>query len=321
MGNFSHLKFDEISSILSLYGAADLVQYEPQSHGTSNSNYLVETKEQKYLLKIANDKSLNELETEIDLLFRLDQAGFQYIIAPIPLKEHQKRFVFKLDTYYGVLFPFINKGPIAINRQTCSQLGEILGHLHSIDFGPSEIRPYDELGQTSEHIYQFLQSSACPDDFKQTVEEIIAKDSWEELKDQHFPQGFMHGDLYFDNALGSAQNVDYIIDFEQAGRGNLLLDLGICITGSCLKDNSLQLELMQKLISSYQEKRPLSPYEKKHFFSYLKLACLSISLWRIERFQVKQLDPSKRCFYRPLLDLAHSIHTQETAIQRIIDAL
>ena len=135
MAGYSSLTQRESIEILSLYGFEADIQHlpSPMSQGISNSNYLVVLKNaQKVVLKISNDKSKEELNSELQLLEELAQKKFPYSLKAYLTQDHQS--VYQWNNYIGAIFPFHEGESPKIDGGNLYQVGQALGTLHQLSF-------------------------------------------------------------------------------------------------------------------------------------------------------------------------------------------
>jgi homoserine kinase type II len=125
----------------------------------------------------------------------------------------------------------------------------------------------------------------------------------------NWKESVIHGDLYYDNTLFNNEKLGVILDFEQSGRGEAILDLGISISGTCLEKGMIIAPLVSSYLEGYQSVRPLPKEEKAHLIDAICLGLLSISLWRIKRFKEKNMTPLMAASYKELLYSAQMFAT------------
>jgi homoserine kinase type II len=297
MGAFTKPTIKDLNQILSLYALGPLKSFEPIGHGISNSNFKVELPDKKILLKISDDKGEADLLAEIKLLEFLKSQNFPYSIYP--LERPSGEVIYHYKDKVGLIFNFI-EGYIPLpNEETCKKIGESMGKLHKLK-PVSTLRSYESVGYGPKTILKYLEQKSCPKDFITAFKEIFP-DNLEKFLSIHFEEGFIHGDLYYDNTLFVDSGLKAVLDFEQAGLGPFILDLGISISGTCLTEGKISIKLMKSFISGYELNRKLAKEEKTFLNEAVLIGLFSISLWRIKRFKEGTLDPSRKNSYQELL--------------------
>ncbi len=307
MSSYTKIDLSQARDIFALYKSplADekVVELVPLSLGISNSNYKAATDKGLYLLKISNDKGPKELASEQDILLLLSKMGFPYSITPYTTKKGES--VYRYNELHGVLYPFVPGIPPGPNDATCFEIGQGLATLHVLTEGKKfdGIRRHEEVGFGPLEIRDYCQQNSCPQDFKQVFEKLFP-DKAQSFLSVDFAKGIIHGDLYYDNTLFDKNRLRAILDFEQAGVGELILDLGISISGTCLEKGMVNAALVLSYLRGYESVRRLPAVERAHLREAVILGFISISLWRIKRFMEGNLNPAMAESYRDLLHKA-----------------
>lgn len=315
MGIYSDIDLDEINQILNYYEFGHKARdFKATIEGTSNSNYKVTLEDDtNILLKISNDKTLEQLTNEQTIIQVLKK--YDYNLSIHPFTTISGKSIYQHNGHFGVLFPFIDGVPPEVTKSSCKQVGKALAGLHTLEIKKEDldsIRPHTLVGYGGMSVYEYCETGTAPEDFKQTFYEIFP-DKLQTIPYDLFPVGIIHGDLYYDNSLFKDEKIVCLIDFEQAGRGRFILDLGIAISGTCLneKKDNVSMDLMAAFLEGYQEGRKLLTIEKEYLKSAILVGFFSIGLWRIKRFYEGNLDPDKKYNYRELLDRARKLNELE----------
>lgn len=300
MGDYTKLSQIDAQAISDLYELGPVSSLTPLSLGISNSNYKVEAGGEQYLLKVSNDKGQNELNQEMSLLLYLEELNFPYSLTPYKTKNAD--VVYHYQDKFGVLLPFLDGIPPGPSDIACEEIGKGLAALHSLKHTDKlkTIRDHEVVGFGAKEVFNYTQSSHCPADFKDLFNLMFPHHlTW--FKEHNWERGIIHGDLYSDNTLFKNELLQVLLDFEQGGRGEYILDLGISISGTCLEKGRLIPPLIRSFLRGYESIRPLPKEEKIHLADSIALGLFSISLWRIKRFKEKNLNPLMAESYRELL--------------------
>ncbi len=303
MGTFTNLTTNEANEILSLYGLGPLESMKALGLGISNSNFKVKLKDRFILLKVSDDKGEKELIGEQKILHYLKAKKFPYSICPIPLTSGET--IYHYQGMIGAIFEFLEGIPPGPSDDTCYEIGQVLALLHSLkkDQCFLELRPHEEVGFGATEVIDYINQKNCPEDFKELFHKIFP-DSLQGWQGEKFAEGVIHGDLYYDNTLFHNNRLNVVLDFEQSGRGKLLFDIGISISGTCLEKGTIGLRLIDSFLMGYESIRPLPKAEKEYLNQAILLALFSIALWRIKRFKEGNLDRSREDSYQELLSRA-----------------
>lgn len=301
MGDYAKLSKKNAESIWSHYSLGSLKKFKALSLGISNSNYRIESSTGEYLLKVSNDKNQEQLNGEQNILKSLQEKGFTSSLVPFETKE--KGLIYHEGEFFGVVYPFVKGIPPGPSDQTCEEIGRGIAELHNLKWTSSELdglRHYDQVGFGPAQFKQYLKSDECPDDFSSAAE-VLFPEGFDFFEKEGFQKGLIHGDLYYDNTLFQNDKLSVILDFEQSGTGELILDLGICISGTCLQKGRVIQPLIDSFLLGYQKIRPLPENELRCLNQSICLGLLSIALWRIKRFTEGNLNPYMSDSYKELL--------------------
>ena len=170
MGDYSLVDLEEIKEIISYYHLGEVEDFKPAIEGISNSNYCVNLGSgEKVLLKISNDKTLEQLLNEQDILATLTK--YKYPFSLTPLMSLKGRLIYEHNGMYGVIFPYIEGLPPELNSSTLEQIGKALGTLHSLEIYKEDLgvlRAHDLVGHGGQSINEYVQSTNALDDFSET---------------------------------------------------------------------------------------------------------------------------------------------------------
>ncbi len=300
MGDYTKLNIQQASDIMELYSLGPITEIFPLSLGISNSNYKITTQSKNYLLKVSNDKNENELKEEMRVLNYLNRMGFEESL--VPYQTSSGKSVYQLDNKFGVLFDFLEGIPPGPSDVACNEIGIGLAKLHSLEHTKEveKLRHNEDVGFGAKQVRDFSRSSKAPKDYQEFFNHIFPH-GLQGFADFQWETGIIHGDLYSDNTLFKNEKLQTILDFEQGGRGEYILDLGISLSGTCLEKGRISIPLIKSFLSGYESIRKLPKEEKIHLSDAIFLGLFSISLWRIKRFKEKNLNPLMTNSYRELL--------------------
>lgn len=301
MASYTQIDLTEAQNILKLYERGNVLKLTPLSLGISNSNYRVDLENESVLLKISNDKNQVQLSDEQAILLYLNQRGYPFSLKPYALSSGE--LVYNYDAYFGVLYPFVQGIPPGPSDYTCQEVGAALAKLHSIKHDLAQLnklRHHESVGFGAQEIFNYAHSKNCPDDYRKAFDYLFA-DQLKKFLETPFEKGIIHGDLYYDNTLFNNNHLSTVLDFEQAGIGEYLLDLGISLSGTCLEKGRIITPLVNSYLQGYEAIRPLKANEKEFLDQAIILGLMSISLWRIKRFKERNLNPLMENSYRDLM--------------------
>ncbi len=305
MAAYTRLESKDVESILALYDINNISSVTPLSLGISNSNYRCDMiAGDSIILKVSNDKGISQMKEEQEILNYL--KTFPYSLTPVPTSKGES--VYTWGELYGAVFPFIEgtkpMGEVSDMRQIGMALGLMHKHSQDHDLQNTKTRSHSDVGYDLEGIQGYCKESMALGDFRDVCSELLKESDiklWNEAK---LPNGLIHGDLYIDNMLFKDGKLQTLLDFEQAGLGSFIHDIGITISGCCLDREGVSLDKIHAFIEGYEGVRILGDNERKLLNFSITLGFLDISLWRIKRFYEGDLDPQRKDSYRELLELA-----------------
>jgi homoserine kinase type II len=305
MASYTQISDSKAKEILALYGLENIKKTTPISSGISNTNYAIELADgNQIVLKISNSKPTHSIKDEQAILFHLNLHGFDKCL--VPLKTLEGSDVYEYEGLSGVIYPFIQGNIPEINIQNIHKIGVAIAELHLVKVDEhSKLRHFSELGCDFEHILEYINGPDCPPPFKNYFIDLIDADWVNRYLASEFKQSIIHGDLYYDNCLfSSSGDLLTVLDFEQSGIGYPLFDIGISISGCCLKDGKIDKNLLKAFLNGYQSIKKLNKVEVELIDFAIMMGLFSIALWRIERFNKNIIDSSKTDNYLELLQRA-----------------
>lgn len=274
------------------------------AHGISNSNYELTTASSQYVLKISNDKEVHQLKEEFHILSYLEKQKYPYAVCPLSTEDGE--LYFELEDMNGCLFPFVKGSAPELTKANIKTFAKGLAQLHLVEPNHS-IRDYQKVSYGVERIKDYLAAAPQPL-FADFATSTLGDRLLQTLSQLSFSTGLIHGDLYFDNSLFVNNELSTFLDFEQAGLGPFIFDIGVSISGSCLdsRTGKISESLIHAFIEGYESARPLDPIERQFLKEFILVGLFSISLWRIKRFTEGNLDSSKKQSFVELLQRAES---------------
>jgi len=285
---------EEFRSLLQLYDIGGFVGCSPIAEGSVQTNYRLTTSRGSYIFRLYENRTANDVRYEAALLDELCAAHFPCpgYVAPacgsIPMLHGKPCAIFTLLPGSSVSSP--------TPQQTC-QLVQAAARMSLITRGltlppcperctyhPDWCRKY-ALQQCS------LTDAPWAEDKLHWYNAALDK-LW---LPPELPTGVCHCDFHFSNVLFSGDDLCGIVDFDDANNTYLLFDL-VCLMDffrpefdwntwhSFSPDTDiLSFEQPRRILSLYQQVRPLTAAERKHLFDVLLLSILIDCLWYFSR--------------------------------------
>lgn len=291
----TQLNLDDIAMIGRAYSLL-IDEFQPVKDGLRNSNYLIKSAGKKFILRVCDDQTEDQAETLVDLLEYLSLYDFP---CPKPVLS-KEAVVTKCYDKPVLVFKYLEGESVRdLNSNQLQQLGKCMAALHSIP-------PPDFLPRSHPFGFERYKSRFATVDhpYIPWFEERTAY--FNRMIPPNIPNGIVHGDLFFDNALYREEKLVGIIDFESAFYGPTLFDLGMASIGACRDNGVINLRKMRSLVKGYELVRPLLHEEKGLLKICASYAAAVISIWRFDYFNIRNNDPENNR-YREAVDLSDCI--------------
>ncbi len=275
MAVYTHLGAEELARLIAHYDVGDLVSAKGIAEGVSNSNWLVETSEARFILTMYERRiDTADLPFFLGLLDHLSEAG-----CPVPRTIHDTagnawRMV---DGKAVALIEFLpGVSPTSPEPAQARAVGRALAraHLTARDFPMARVNdlaPADMLG-----ILRQCGTAALHgiDTELPAILEIGAGilRKWPE----RLPESIIHSDLFPDNVLMLGDRVTGMIDFYFACTGAMAYDLAVTHAAWCFDARGTRFDdgLGRALVEGYEETRPLTDSEQSALPLLAEGACL-----------------------------------------------
>ena len=225
MGVFTNLFQDEIKFIEEKY-KIKILEIKNIDNGILNSNFYIETKNKKYILRIYEaNRTVDEEKQELILLDKI--AGFIPVSKAIKNIDNEYISIFTNKKF--ALFEYINGNSITkIDTHIVREIAMYLGKLHSF----SKEISFEEYNRKTRIDFNFyyneIKKSEINFRFKNELLNLA-----NEINDFDFstlPSGIIHGDIFPDNVLlDEYNNIKVIFDFNESYYAPFIFDIAIVI--------------------------------------------------------------------------------------------
>lgn len=290
--NFSKKEF---ADILSNYNLGEHKKSKPFTTGAVQTNYLLETTKGKFVFKYFENRSINSVLFESNLINYLNKKNFP---CPTQYKNKQGKFISIYRNKPFVIFEFIEgkhlKKP---NKNQKKQLIRRVAELQKIT---KDYRPIYKKYRWNYDI------ELCKNLAQKEAKKINTANSRKKLKwfnkelsriklPKSLPKGICHGDFHFSNVLFKEGKFKALIDFDDANYTFLTFDLASLInpfipafewnTWSKFRkdENIFNFNEAKWIVLEYMKSRPLEAVEKKRLFDVFKLVIMLDCIWYFKR--------------------------------------
>tara|TARA_B100000674_G_C37935736_1_gene960183 strand:- start:575 stop:1546 length:972 start_codon:yes stop_codon:yes gene_type:complete len=275
MAVYTKVNFNEASEFLEkYYSIRDLIEIIEIPQGVENTNYILVTKNEKFILTLYENRvSCADLPFFINLLVALNNKNIE---CPNPIKMNNGSYTELLNNKHAAIFSFLpGKSTITIKNEHCFLVGQTLANIH---LKTTDLSLYRENALSLKHWSELLnlinKTSSEPDGklYKNISNEYdFLMNNWP----NDLPNGIIHGDLFPDNIFFQNYKLTGVIDFYFACNEFYVFDIAICINAWCFEsDYSFNITKASHLLEGYRSLRNLTDDEIR----YLPIMCRGSAL-------------------------------------------
>ena len=286
MGVFTNLFQDEIKFIEEKY-KIKILKIKNIDNGILNSNFYIETKNKKYILRIYEaNRMVDEEKQELILLDKI--AGFIPVSKAIKNIDNEYISIFTNKKF--ALFEYINGNSITkIDTHIVREIAMYLGKLHSF----SKEISFEEYNRKTRIDFNFyyneIKKSEINFRFKNELLNLA-----NEINDFDFstlPSGIIHGDIFPDNVLlDEYNNIKVIFDFNESYYAPFIFDIAIVIN-FWIKINDFDFftenNLIRDFLNYYSKYRKITKEELKSLDIACKKIVLTFTFLRIYKKKIE----------------------------------
>lgn len=290
MAVYTPVSNDDLQALLQDFDLGELIQHQGIEGGIENTNYFVSLRapdgeRQEYVLTLFEELNQDEMPYFVELTTWLAERE---IPVPYPLKDSNGIALKSMHNRPALLQPrFSGRHLEVLQPAHCAQIGHALAQFHQAG------RDFYMQRQAHRGVFWWRRESGhlaaklSTDDAALLKQEV---ELFDQLREQpwNLPQGAIHGDLFYDNALFDGDNLSAILDIYNACTGYLLYDLAIVANDWCVNpDGSIDSEREQALLKGYAEVRP---FEESEYLAWPQLVRTAAMRFWLSRL-IPALDP------------------------------
>ena len=283
MAVYTKIISKDIHLINSKFNIDEIKSFQGIKKGIENTNYLLKTKKEKFILTIFEKRVSNK---EIPFFMKLmDNLNQSKISCPKPLKDKNGNYFIKLKNKTACVVTFLKgKDKQTLNLNNCYQVGKIISQMHSITkklkFSRKNSMGIKKLNPLLKSIkFKSKKNSNLEKFLMQNLSNI--KKNWP----AKLPYGIIHGDLFVDNIFFNKDKLSGVIDFYFAANDFFMYEIAICINALCFdkKKNKFLInkQKVKNLIKGYESVRKITIGEKKSLNILCRGAAIRYLLTRL----------------------------------------
>lgn len=242
--------------------------------GYEDFNYILETTNGKYVVKI-----FNTTRNDKDCLELTNRAVIAYengVKCPKIYKSIDYLFMFNVGEikYRLIVMEYINGSDfyslnVLPNEDELFRIGENIANLHKIMYKPNFV--YDKWAIINFEEEYNKNKNLISGDVKQKINNTFLKFKSCDLSKLKY--GYVHGDIIETNIIRNDTGELYFIDFSVANYLPCIVDLAVTIGDLCLNtnDSSDSISKIKCLLEGYEKINSLSDYEKECLKVFLEV--------------------------------------------------
>lgn len=274
MAVYTEVSDEEMSAFIGEYDIGELVSAKGIAEGVENSNYLIRTTTDSFILTLYEKRVREE-----DLPFFLglmDHLADRGIPCPQPIHGRDGKALRRLAGRPAAVTSFLEGlWTRKIRPVHCAELGRALAQFHAAgaDFpirrrnglGPEDWRPLYEQAAARAHEVDESLGPLIEDEL------AVIDRAWP----QGLPSGVIHADLFPDNVFFIGERLSGLIDFYFACNDYVAYDVAVCLNAWCFeRDRSFNITKARQFLAAYRAERALSRAE----LEALPMLCRGASL-------------------------------------------
>lgn len=264
MAVYTHLTSDDLAALIGEYDVGELVSAKGIAEGVSNSNWLIETTSDRFILTMYEDRvDTRHLPFYLGLLDHLAAKG-----APVPRTIHDRSGA-AYRALQGKAVALIEFLPgVSVDKPSVAQahnVGRALAATHLA------VADFPQRGEQTMGLSTWGRLiSQCGEGPLATIDPALPEIVFAELSflasnwPSGLPQGVVHCDLFPDNVLMLGNEVSGMIDFYFAATDFFAYDVAVTHAAWSFADGgrAFRPQIGAALLEGYEEVRGLSDIER-----------------------------------------------------------
>ncbi len=283
MAIYIRISKKDISSVEKKFNLGKIISFQGIKKGIENTNYLLKTKNKKYILTIFGKRvQKKDIPFFVKLMKQLNEHK---IVCPNPQKNKKGEYLFNIKKKPALIVSFVEgKDKKKLNTKNCYEIGKNVAKFHKVS---KKNKLYRKNSMSLKEWPKILNKIGNKCEVISPDLNLLMKNSFLELKTKwpkNLPYGIIHADLFIDNIFFKKNKFHGYIDFYFACNDFLMYEIAICINALCFDKKNNKFIFNKKkstnLIKGYSKIRKFSDKEKKSLNILCKGAALRYLLTR-----------------------------------------
>ena len=283
MAVYTKINKKDIFYINKKFNIEKIISFKGIKQGIENTNYLLISKNKKFILTIFEKRVL---KNEIPFFMKLmDKLNYSKINCPKPLRTINGNYLIKLKNKTACIVSFLEgKDKEKLNPKNCFEIGKIIARMHLVT---KKMKIFRKNSMGIKNLDPLLKSIKFKSNKSNNLKKFLInnlkniKKNWP----KKLPKGIIHGDLFVDNIFFKKNKLSGIIDFYFAGNDFFMYEIAICINALCFDKKKSKFEInkqkIKNLIKGYESIKKISLKEKKSLNILCKGAAIRYLLTRL----------------------------------------
>ncbi len=264
MAVYTRVSAEEIGKFIERYDVGTLVSAKGIAEGVENSNYLIETTSDRFILTLY-EKRVDPADLPF-FLGLLDDLGAAGLPVPPAIRDESGEQIQQLAGKTACLIKFLPG--VSVSRPTPAQAeatGKALGQMHAatLDYRP---RRTNSMGLASWQALAEQCGQQALDEISPGLHDHVAAEL--EYLSANWPEDLrisaIHADLFPDNVLMLGDEVTGLIDFYFSCTDFIAYDIAVTHAAWCFSDDGgdFDQQLSQALLSGHDRTMRLTAAER-----------------------------------------------------------
>ena len=283
MAVYTKINKGDISFINKKFDIEEIISFQGIKKGIENTNYLLKSKNKKFILTIFEKRVSNK---EIPFFMQLmDKLNNSKINCPKPLKNNDGKYLIKLKNKTACIVSFLKgKDKNKLDLKNCFEVGKIIAQMHLVT---KNINLSRKNSMGIKNLDPLLKSIKFRSNKFSNLEKFLTNNLKEIKKNwpKKLPKGIIHGDLFIDNIFFNKNKLSGIIDFYFAANDYFMYEIAICINALCFDNKKSKFKInkqkIKSLIKGYESIKKISLKEKKSLNILCRGAAMRYFLTRL----------------------------------------
>ena len=283
MAVYTKISRNDIISIDRKFNLGKIISFKGIKKGIENTNYLIRTKNNKYILTIF-EKRVQKKDLPF-FMSLMDKLNNHKINCPKPQKSKKGNYLVNIKNKPASIVSFVEgKEKNKLKIQDCYEIGKNIAKLHKAS---KKIKLYRKNSMSLSSWRKLLNKIGNKSNKIDINLNNLMETSLRDIKKKwprNLPSGIIHGDLFIDNIFFKNSKFYGYIDFYFSSNDFLIYEIAICINALCFDKKNKKFIFNKKksinLIKGYSSLRKLSKEEKNSLNVLCRGAALRYLLTR-----------------------------------------